>query len=1247
MLRALACLALTLGGSSAAMAASVDVQPASDYTRLNFNFDQPATLKVGGGGQNVILTFDSAVPPSLSSMQSGLAEIATGVQQSADGKQIVLNLKKNYRVRQYVSGNAVGIDIMHSALPTAVEKPPAPPAAAPAKEPAPAATSAAAAVVTTPKVISPPADAAPAPTVIRPAPKPEPKPQPEPKQAPATAPPAPEKPAPAPEVSPGAEAKVIRVSPPSILSTKEDAPAPSNPPPVAEPAPAVEPAPAMQAAKPVEDAPKPDPNVAPAEALGSVPDAMLTTKEPEVPAEEPPAPQPTEVPAPAEAATENAEPAIEEKPVAEDAMPTADDTPFLVGVKPTKDGTELDFPWRSRVAAASFQRGNEIWVVFSQAADANPAMLRTVLPNSVIKLDQFRYPDATVLRLTTDGSLRATMQQANKSYRWKLLLSENATPAALDIPVQGERDAQGNNHLLLSVFDVATPLEFYDPTIGDFLVVVPTYELGRGVANAKSTPELDVLATQQGIAVTSLRDRLRTVQDRSGVKIYGPASLAVSKDLPVLANKQAPVPGVSAASNVLMPYDQWYVAPEDFADTYDARVADAVASDEETRPAALAKLMQMHMAKGLGNEALGYLKMLREQHPDYYVAQKLALVTAAANMLEGRVEDAVVAIQAPELADLREAKLWRQAIGRVAPQAIGRLSPPVDELESGETPVTPDPALPVQDTTDLLQDKPVAAPPPEEFDYLGYNRNYIRFYPPRVRQQLARIAADQYMLMGAPEKAVGAYESLNADGILRPVQPYAELMLGKIAANKGKTKDALRIWDRLAKDGSQREVQAYARYEAAMLRHQLGMAKPEETIAALEGIRMSWRGDALERMVLANLAALYTEQKQYDNTLRSWRYLLQAFPADPEVLTISGNMTELFEDLFLDGVADDMPALKSLGLFYEFRELTPVGAKGDAIIQKLADRLAAVDLLPRATQLLEHQIRYRVAGEDRARVGARLALLYLLNKEPARALEVLEITNYGMMETNLMRQRMQLTAQALAANGRPQEALSMLSQDASMDGALLRLDILWAMQDWPNVINTAEEILAMRQSLTEKMNDREMQVLLKLALAYTFEEEPNQLSYLRDYYMGLMPESPYKEIFDYITNDTNPLDTEDSKLVAAQISRTESFLDTFRKKIAQGRLSDVAAAPSTAATTPVPVPAEEEEEEEPAPAPAPAATPPAEAAPTADTTAEAPAAETAPATTEQAAPTADAPADAATTPPAEDASAAGEENAGE
>ena len=140
----------------------------------------------------------------------------------------------------------------------------------------------------------------------------------------------------------------------------------------------------------------------------------------------------------------------------------------------------------------------------------------------------------------------------------------------------------------------------------------------------------------------------------------------------------------------------------------------------------------------------------------------------------------------------------------------------------------------------------------------------------------------------------------------------------------------------------------------------------------------------------------------------------------------------------------------------------------------------------------------------------------------------------------------------------------MLAQDASREGALLRLDILWGMQDWPNVISAAEDILAQRTSLTQPMSDREMQVLLKLALAYSFEEEPTQLAYLRDYYMTIMPESPYRDVFEYITNDTNPLDADDTKLVAAQISRTESFLDLFRKEIAQGRLSDVAAEPKKA-----------------------------------------------------------------------------------
>ena len=61
---------------------------------------------------------------------------------------------------------------------------------------------------------------------------------------------------------------------------------------------------------------------------------------------------------------------------------------------------------------------------------------------------------------------------------------------------------------------------------------------------------------------------------------------------------------------------------------------------------------------------------------------------------------------------------------------------------------------------------------------------------------------------------------------------------------------------------------------------------------------------------------------------------------------------------------------------------------------------------------------------------------------------------------------------------------------------------------------------------------------------------------MRDYYSNLIPDTAYKQVFDYITNDTSPLDPEDFAMVSKQISHAETFLDTFRTKIANGKLSD-------------------------------------------------------------------------------------------
>lgn len=1028
---ALAMLA-ALAFSAAAYAAPVRVQPREEYTRLLFPFDQPATLNVGGGGNSVILNFNQPVSQDLTTLQPQLAPLVVGVQQSADGHQVILNLKENYRVRQFVSGNTVGIDIMRSA----VDAPAAP-----------------ASIMSTK-------------TSTEPTPHEE-KPQ-VPLETSSNAP----------------DLRVIRTdnAAASILTTKE-----------------------------------------PAAPVATQPDAPAT-----------PPPVEEESTAVAAQAAPSAEPTAAAANTAEKIVPQDHArTPFLVGVQPIKEGTLLDFPWQERVAAAVFERGPDIWLVFSKQVDVNSNLLKTVLPTSVIRLDQFGYDGNTVLRLTTDGNLHAKINQPANSYHWQVTLATKGNEATLDIPISGERDVNGKSFLQLNAYDVAEPLNFFDPSIGDLLIVIPAFEAGRGVVTPFTTPELSVLPTPQGVAITSLRDQLGSERSRTGVKIYAPQALSLSQNLPApTANAPAPPPN-STAPKVMIPYERWYVSPSDFTEVEHTRLAALANAPTTARPDALLHLVQLYLGQSMGVEAQGYLTLLEGSYPTYYRDQRLALLHAAANLLTNRVDEARQHINAAELNDVPEAQLWRDAIAMYRPA----------------------PSLAQQAMTgDSLP--PVTA---AMFDYLRYDKPFIRYYPPRLRQRLAILAADRYLQNAQPEKALAVYESLNRDGVLDGVQPYAELTLANIAIKKNKIKQARIVLDRLASQPADTYIQARARYDRLMLQMAQNEVTPAEAIDALERIRLIWRGDGLERQVLFMLGTLYKQEKQYDEALRAWKDLLRAFPGDPDTLTIAGDMTEMFSDLFLDGQADSMSPLKALGLFYEFRELTPLGEKGDQMIQKLADRLAAVDLLERATQLLEHQIRYRVQGVERARVGARLALLYMLNKQPKRALEVLDLTNYGALSDPLKRQRTQLTAQAMAENGSPEEALSLLYTDRTLDGAYERLDILWDMQDWPNVIDTAEDILSRRTALAEPLTARETPAVLKLALAYSFTNDPTQLRYLRDYYMNLVPEGPYKEIFDYITNDTMPLDTADFSLVAQQISRTENFMDSFKQKIAAGRLSDVGA----------------------------------------------------------------------------------------
>src|SRR5204862_1274703 len=213
-------------------------------------------------------------------------------------------------------------------------------------------------------------------------------------------------------------------------------------------------------------------------------------------------------------------------------------------------------------------------------------------------------------------------------------------------------------------------------------------------------------------------------------------------------------------------------------------------------------------------------------------------------------------------------------------------------------------------------------------------------------------------------------------------------------------------------------------------------------IGELENLTTAWRGDETEVEALQTLAKLYTETDRYRDAFHVMRVALTAYPSSPLTRNIQQEAAKTFDTLFLAGKGDALPAVDALSLFYDFRELTPIGRRGDEMIRRLADRLVSVDLLDQAAELLQHQVDHRLQGAARAQVAIRLAVIYLMNRKPDRALATLNATRIAELSKELRNQRLLLEARSLSDIGRHEVAIEVIANVEGREAIRLRSDVL-------------------------------------------------------------------------------------------------------------------------------------------------------------------------------------------------------------
>src|SRR5208283_4045916 len=101
----------------------------------------------------------------------------------------------------------------------------------------------------------------------------------------------------------------------------------------------------------------------------------------------------------------------------------------------------------------------------------------------------------------------------------------------------------------------------------------------------------------------------------------------------------------------------------------------------------------------------------------------------------------------------------------------------------------------------------------------------------------------------------------------------------------------------------------------------------------LDKLRFSWREQSFEFNLLLRYAELQNESGDYASALRALRSLINYYPEDRDTPKAVKLMSDIFNRLYLEGQADTMPPVSAIGLYDEFRDLTPTGAQGDEMIR--------------------------------------------------------------------------------------------------------------------------------------------------------------------------------------------------------------------------------------------------------------------------------------------------------------------------
>lgn len=766
-----------------------------------------------------------------------------------------------------------------------------------------------------------------------------------------------------------------------------------------------------------------------------------------------------------------------------------------------EDQTRLKFLWPHQVEAAVFRRADHIWVVFSEEADIDLTQIDRRVRQHIAKADLLDVSQGSAIRLHVPEGTYASVD-AKKS-EWIVTIAEEKRTPRQGVPISSFAATPSTTKVVLELGSPATVYWLKDPEIGDDLAVVTAAPEIRGISATRKLVDFSLGETAHGVFVEPSVDDLFVGLDPEGnILVRSLSGLSLSTP-----DRTAWGTGESILKYISRPafvdVEEWKTELDFASRRHELQLA-VSSGDGPELEAARFDLARFYIAHQLAAEALGVVKLIVQDNASSENTAAIRAIRGISNLMLGRLKEATKDLEHRLLENDADAGVWQ-----------GLAAYKIEK--------------PKKAGAHFSRSRPVLEEYPK-----SWSRKFL------LAAAQASLGADDIdgarsFLAEIPTPASGRIED-----------PVVQWVHARALQAEGNTDAAIELYQKASR-ASDISTAVRSRFDSIRLLTEVGSITKDEAIDRLDGLRFQWRGDVLELEVLAALGNLMIEEDRYREGLGVLRTAVTHYPNERLARTVTDDMSAAFAALYLDGEADLLPPIQSLALFYDYRELTPIGRRGDDMIRRLADRLSEVDLLEQAADLLVHQVENRLQGVAKAQVAARLAMVYLLDRKPEAALMTIRKTRQGRLPTRVGDQRRLLEARALADLGFGDKAKDLLTDDTSPEAKRLKADIDWQMGEWKTAAKAFEKLLGPRWQNTDLLSSSERLDVMRSAIGYSLAEDDFALGRLRDRYAEAMAESVDASAFDIVTQNVERDGLAFRELVKG-IANT-STLDAFVKDV--------------------------------------------------------------------------------------------------